>query len=126
MQAIVIKFIKFGIVGATGIGVDFGITWLLKERAKVNKYLANSIGFLCAVMSNFMLNRLWTFESTDPNIGWQFGKFFIVALIGLGLNNGIIYLLTERAQVRFYPAKLIATGIVVIWNFGANVFFTFK
>ena len=39
--------------------------------------------------------------------------------------NGIIYLLTERYKVKFYVAKLIATGIVTVWNFWANYTFTF-
>lgn len=119
------KFIKFGLVGVTGLIVDFGITWLLKEKLKLNKYVANSAGFMCAVLNNFVLNRIWTFESSDPGIALQFGKFLLVALIGLALNNGIIYLTSDRRGVPFYGAKLIATGIVMLWNFGANWLFTF-
>jgi putative flippase GtrA len=40
-----IKFLKFGIVGASGVIVDFGITWLLKEWVKINRHAANSTGF---------------------------------------------------------------------------------
>jgi len=125
MEDLFLKFIKFGVVGVSGVFVDFGITWLLRDKLKINQYYANSTGFMCAVVSNYILNRIWTFHSTDPSIVIQFGKFFIVALIGLGLNNGIIYLLNERRGMKFYPAKLIATGIVMIWNFGANYLFTF-
>lgn len=125
MEDLFLKFVKFGVVGVSGVFVDFGITWLLRDKFKINQYFANSTGFMCAVLSNYVLNRLWTFHSTDPSIAIQFGKFFLVALIGLGLNNGIIYLLNERRAVKFYTAKLIATGIVMLWNFGANYFFTF-
>lgn len=125
MQELFVKLFKFGVVGASGVVVDFGITWLLKERLRVNKYFANSTGFACAVLSNYLLNRIWTFHSHDPNVAVQFTKFLVIALIGLLLNNGIIYLLTERQGVRFYPAKLFATGIVMLWNFWANYTFTF-
>lgn len=125
MEDLFVKFVKFGVVGVSGVFVDFGITWLLRDKLKINQYFANSTGFMCAVVSNYVLNRLWTFHSTDPSIAIQFGKFLLVALIGLGLNNGIIYLLNEGRQVKFYTAKLIATGIVMIWNFGANYLFTF-
>jgi putative flippase GtrA len=125
MQELFIKFIKFGVVGLSGVGVDFGITWVGKEKLKINQYVANSCGFMAAVVSNYILNRLWTFHSTDPSIALQFGKFLLVALVGLGMNNAIIYLLNEQKGVKFYTAKLIATGIVMIWNFGANYFFTF-
>lgn len=126
MQQLVFKFLKFGVVGVIGTGVDFGVTWLLKEKAGLNKYIANSCGFATAVVSNFILNRLWTFESHDPHVAVQFGKFAAVALVGLAINNGIIYFLTERLGFRFYFSKLVATGVVMIWNFGANLLFTFK
>lgn len=120
------KFLKFGIVGGSGVFVDFGITWLLKEKLKLNAYLANSMGFTAAVISNFVLNRIWTFNNHDPHVALQFGKFAMVAVVGLALNNSIIYLLTERFKTNFYVAKLIATGFVMIWNFWANITFTFK
>lgn len=125
MKELFIKFFKFGLVGVSGVVVDFGVTWLLKEQLRLNKYIANSAGFGCAVMSNYVLNRIWTFHSSDPHVGLQFAKFAIVALIGLGMNNGIIFWLTERRGVKFYPAKLMATGVVMLWNFGANYLFTF-
>jgi putative flippase GtrA len=74
----------------------------------------------------FPAERIWTFHSQDPGVGLQFGKFSAVALVGLGLNNGIVYALTERMRLPFYTAKLIATGIVIFWNFGANLLFTFR
>jgi putative flippase GtrA len=126
MQELFVKFVKFGLVGVTGMAVDFGITWLCKEQLRLNKYVANSLGFVAAVISNFLLNRIWTFHSQDPGVGLQFGKFSAVALVGLGLNNGIVYALTERMRLPFYTAKLIATGIVIFWNFGANLLFTFR
>ena len=125
MRDLFLKFLKFCVVGASGVIVDFGITWLLKEQLRVNKYVANTMGFLCAVGSNYVLNRIWTFESHDPSVATQFSKFVLAALVGLLINNGIIYLLIERYKMKFYPAKLIATGIVMIWNFWANYTYTF-
>ena len=120
------KFLKFGVVGGSGVFVDFGITWLLKEKLRLNAYVSNSMGFICAVISNFVLNRIWTFESHDPDVAVQFGKFGAIAAVGLAMNNGIIYVLTKRFKANFYVAKLIATGVVTLWNFWANITFTFK
>ena len=125
MNDIIIKFIKFGIVGVSGVVVDFGITWLLKEKAKLNQYVANSTGFLCAVVTNYILNRIWTFHSQDSAVGIQFAKFFVVAVIGLAMNNALIYFFNERQKLPFYFSKAIATAIVMLWNFGANYLFTF-
>jgi putative flippase GtrA len=58
----IFKMLKFGTVGFIGMLWDFLITFLLKEKLKLNKYLANSIGFTCAVINNFILNLYWTFQ----------------------------------------------------------------
>lgn len=126
MNDLLVKFLKFGVVGFSGVFVDFGVTWLLKERLRWNKYLANTAGFLCAVASNYVLNRVWTFHSRDPAVATQFSKFLLVALVGLALNNAIIYVLNERFRVNFYVSKLAATGVVMLWNFWANYTFTFR
>lgn len=120
------KFIKFGIVGLSGMMVDFGITWLFKEKLHVNKYIANSLGFAMAAANNYILNRIWTFKSHNQNIPLEFFSFFTVSLIGLLINNLILFLLTEKLNVRFYLAKLIAIGVVVVWNFFANYLVTFR
>jgi putative flippase GtrA len=120
------KFIKFGLVGFSGLIIDFGATYLLKEKFKANRYLANSIGFCLAASSNFMLNRIWTFQSTDPKIVQQYALFIAISLVGLAINNFIILLLNERLRVlKFYFAKLAATITVMLWNFLMNFFFTF-
>ena len=120
-----IQFIKFCIVGAGGMIVDFGATWLLKERLHFNKYVANSIGFTLAVINNFLWNKYWTFQDHNEQVGMQFLLFLGISIAGLLLNNGVIYLLINRWRLNFYLSKLFATGVVTLWNFGANYQFTF-
>lgn len=124
-QAFLIKFIKFGVVGFTGLFVDFGTTYVCKEWLKIQKFVANSIGFTVAASSNYILNRVWTFRSQDPNIAVEFTEFFVISLIGLGLNNLILWVILKKFRVNFYLAKLFAIGVVTIWNFFANYYVTF-
>ncbi|QCR25100.1 glycosyl transferase family 2 [Pontibacter sp. SGAir0037] len=122
----VLKFLKFGLVGFSGLVIDFGVTFLVKEKLKWNKYVANSMGFILASVNNYTLNRIWTFNSLDPEIGWQFSKFMLVAVIGLFFNNLIVYLLTERVRFNFYLSKFFAIVIVFLWNFLINYLYTFN
>ena len=62
------QLIKFALVGITGMGLDFVTTWLLKEKIKINKFLANAAGFSIAVINNFLLNKYWTFDNQNPII----------------------------------------------------------
>ena len=125
-QAFITKFIKFGIVGFSGLFVDFGITYLTKEWLKTPKYLANAIGFSVAASTNYFLNRIWTFHSNDPKIALEFSLFFGISLIGLAINTLILWTLVSKFKLNFYLSKLFAIGVVTIWNFLANYFITFQ
>ena len=68
MHQTILKIFKFGIVGLSGMAIDFFITWLCKEKLSLNKYIANSLGFSVAVVNNFFLNYYWTFQKNNSNI----------------------------------------------------------
>lgn len=121
-----IKFLKFGIVGFSGVFVDFGITYLAKEKLKIQKYVANAIGFTTAASTNYYLNRIWTFESNNPRIGLEYTEFFIISLIGLAINTLILWLLVSKFRMNFYIAKIFAIAVVTVWNFLANLLITFN
>ncbi len=125
-HSFILKLLKFAAVGISGMGVDFGFTSFFKEILKVKKYISNSIGFTVAATTNFILNRVWTFGSTDPQVIVQYSKFFIIALLGLLLNNITVFFFTDyKFRLNFYLSKGIATLVVFFWNFFMNYFFTF-
>ena len=122
---IVIKFIKFGVVGFSGLLLDFGVTYLFKEVFKVQKFISNAIGFLTAASSNYFFNRIWTFQSANPEVAMEFGKFFFVSIIGLGINSLVLWVLNTKFKLNFYLAKLLAIIVTTFWNFIANYLYTF-
>ena len=126
LPPIVLKLIKFVAVGASGLVIDFGLTYFFREKLKANEYVANAIGFFAAATNNFLINRYWTFANHDPEIWIQYFKFISFALIGLGINSAIIWYLHSRGGRNFYVSKAIATVVVTLWNFLSNFFFTFK
>ncbi len=119
------KIIRFGVVGVSGMCIDFFLTWLCKEKMKWNKYIANTIGFSFAVVNNFYWNYIWTFRGTGSPVPTALGLFVLFSVIGLVLNNILIYLFTDVASINFYLSKLLAIGGVFIWNFSSNYFFNF-
>ncbi len=120
------RILKFGLVGASGVIVDFGVTYLCKELLGTNPYVANSLGFALAATANYFLNKRWTFEDKSQNVLQQYGVFLLISLVGLGLNNGIIFLLKNYFAMNFYVAKVIAIGVVFFWNYFANAKLTFR
>ena len=105
--------------------LDFFITWVCKEKIELNKYIANSAGFLFAVLNNFFLNYIWTFKGTNRSMPSAFALFILFALIGLILNNFFVYLFTDVGSLNFYLSKVLAILCVFLWNFSANYFFNF-
>ena len=122
----IFKFIKFILVGFSGLIIDFSITFLCKEKILLNKYISNSIGFIVATSSNYILNRIWTFNSINPDIKMEFSAFILVSVIGLLINNSMLWAIHSHLKINFYSSKFGAIIITSIWNFFANYFFTFQ
>jgi putative flippase GtrA len=128
-----VRFIKFGTVGTFGAVIDFAILNLMFKAFHWSLLASNTLSFSCAVFSNFIWNRLWTFpESRERAFHTQFVKFTVVNLFGLAINNGV--LLLARSVLRHYIpdpfdynlAKALAIGVVLFWNFGVNRIWTYR
>ena len=124
-ELLINKFLKFCVVGGSGVLIDFGLTYVFKEKVKLNKYIANTIGFTVAASTNYILNRVWTFHSHNPHVMTEYSKFIIIALLGLGINTLVLWFFVSKVKFNFYMSKLIAIGFVTIWNFFMNIIFTF-
>lgn len=133
VRSLVLKFVKFGVVGASGFVIHGGLLYLLRDVVGINQFLANVIGFVAAASSNYVLNRVWTFRSREKQVGVEYLKFILVSVVGLGINTGSLWLLTRiipawsgEGDWRFYILWAVAVGITTLWNFFGNMLFTFK
>ena len=125
-KGFVMTFLKFGAVGCSGVLVNFGVTWLCKELFKLNKYLSNILGFVVAATTNYLLNRWWTFQSTNPEVGTEYLKYVLISVVGLGIDTLTVYLLNGKLKWNFYLSKVFAVGAATLWNFFGNLLFTFN
>src|SRR4029079_16668873 len=134
------RFIKFAIVGGIGAVLDVTVLTVLVFGLHIPDYFANILSVICAVISNFIWNTLWTFpESRQQNkLHKHFAQFALVNLAGLGINE-LVFVLTDKflfepiferlginPALVIYPAKLFAIGIVLFWNFGINRIWTYR
>lgn len=120
------KILKFAIVGGSGLIIDMGLTWLFKEVFEFNLYIAHVMGFLCAVCSNYILNKYWTFKERDVITATQFSYFLAVSFVGFVLSFCSLFVLYNYMTIDFYLSKLISIGIVSIWNYLINRYFVFN
>ena len=96
MIELLVTFFRFCIVGLSGLGIDFFTTWFLKEKILLNKYFSNSCGFILAASSNYYFNRIWTFNSINPEISKEFSIFLFVSFIGLIINNVLLFIFHKK------------------------------
>ncbi len=138
-----VRFLKFVAVGAIGSIVDIGVMNLLTHLFEMQLVYAGSISFVCAVFSNFTLNRYWTYpDSRSRPLLHQLGMFFLVNSIGIGIRiptlhyvepfmakefESMVHLSQATAESLAKNATLIlAIGIVMIWNFFVNRYWTYN
>ena len=122
------RFFKFAVVGTIGAVVDFGTLNLLVLYFGWPKEYANLVSVTCAVTSNFIWNRLWTYpESRDHPLHLSFGKFALVNLFGLLINQTIFVVTDAYVFGPMFPhpldfnlAKVSAIVVVLFWNFFVN------
>jgi putative flippase GtrA len=138
------RFLRFLVVGVFGAFVDFGIENLLHRVFGLPYVWSGTISFICAILSNFIWNRYWTYPDSrsKPIIG-QLIQFAIVNIIGLVIRIPILRFLEpevtrlfsrlpERILVLPYDAMgenltlAIAVGIVLFWNFFVNRYWTYS
>ncbi len=137
------RFIRFAFVGAIGATIDFGVMNLLTHWLNMSLVYAGTISFICAVISNFIWNRHWTYpESRSRPVIYQLGMFFLVNSAGVLIRIPILHFLeppilsafNSFAQLGASSAEFlarngtlaVAVGTVMLWNFFVNRNWTYN
>jgi putative flippase GtrA len=138
-----VRFLKFATVGAIGSIIDIVIMNLLTHLLDMRLVYAGTISLICAIVSNFMLNRYWTYpDSRSRHFLHQLSMFFLVNVIGILFRIPILHFVEpvmadafERmahlspasAEILARNATLaFAIGVVMIWNFFINRYWTYN
>lgn len=131
---------KFAAVGILNTAIDFGILNLLSKASGIFAGLivggVNVPGFGAAVFNSYLWNKLWVFHDRKKgeSLFGDFPKFFVVTLISVAINSGLIILFTTyipllsglSAGARLNVAKAVATLVTLAWNFAGYKFVVFR
>jgi putative flippase GtrA len=137
------RFLKFAAVGTFGAVVDFGVMNLLTHFFDSPLVIAGTISFTCAVISNFIWNRFWTYpESRTRPLVKQLGMFFVVNTAGVAIRipilhfgeppifhifESMLHITSTKSEFLAKNATLaVAVGIVMLWNYFANRYWTYN
>lgn len=118
-------FIGYVLFAGIATLVDLGLLYFLTSFINLHYLVSGAISYICGMITNYSLNKLFNFKNKSKKIAQQFGLFAFIALIGLGLNQLILWLLVEFGNLFYMYAKLISIVLVMLWSFYGHKKLTF-
>lgn len=126
-KTFLIQLFRYGIVGGISFVVDWGTLMLLTEVAGVHYMASAAIAFVLGLTCNYLLSTRWVFGESKIGSKWaEFAAFAVIGIVGLILNELIIYVCTDMAGWHYLVGKILSTVLVFFWNFLARRFLIFK
>jgi putative flippase GtrA len=116
-----IQFFRYACVGGGAFVVDFGLLFILTDKIGLYYLLSATISFICGLLINYALSIRWVFSKrrmSDTRV--EFLIFGVIGVVGIGINNAIIWCGVEIAELHYLWSKIIAAVAVLLWNFTAR------
>lgn len=121
------QLLRYVVVGGISFIVDYGSLWLLTEKAGLPYLWSAAIAFILGLTCNYFLSTRWVFGESKMKSAWaEFAAFALIGVIGLGLNELIMFGCTDGLGFHYMLSKIVSTVIVFFWNFLARRFLVFK
>ena len=129
MKKTIQQFSKFALIGILNTAIDFVIYFFLTRYFVFwNEYkiITASCTFIIANLNSYLFNKFWTFQNKETKHHILYSKFFIISLIGLGINDLLFSFVHYQFGFNDLLAKIMPIPVVMLWNFFANKYWTFK
>ena len=117
-RKLLIQIFKFGIVGGIATVIDFVFLYIFREFCHFPVLVSNTLSFCISVIYNYTASVKWVFDvNKEKDAKKQFIIFIVFSVIGLLLNNAIMWVTVDFLSIYYMLAKIIATVIVMVFNF---------
>ena len=118
MEKLIAQIMKFGVVGTLAFLIDYGLMVALTELGGLNPVLSAGISFCVSVVFNYVASMRYVFKHReDLSKRYEFVIFVVLSVIGLGINELIMWAGVDLAHVSYLVVKIVATAVVMVWNF---------
>jgi putative flippase GtrA len=121
------EFIRYAVASAAALALDVGSLWLFVEMFHVPYLVSGAVAFLVGLTVIYILSVYWVFDARVlSSRRAEFMLFALIGVIGLLLNEFMLWLFTERFGLFYMFSKLASVIVVFSWNFGARKWFLFR
>lgn len=118
MKKLIGQMMKFGAVGFLCFGIDYGLMIFLTEACRLSYLVSSGISFSVSVIVNYILSLKFVFDTgKDNNKIVEFLIFIVLSVIGLGINQALMWVCVEKLHVHYMISKIGVTGVVMVYNF---------
>ena len=118
MKKIINQLFKFGIVGGIAFVIDYGLLYLLTEKIGIYYLVSSLISFSVSVIFNYTASVLWVFDvDKEKSKVRNFIYFIGLSIVGLGINELIMWGGVDKLHIYYMLVKLFATAVVMVFNF---------
>lgn len=116
-----VQFLAYTLVGGVAFVIDFSVLWFFTDIMRIHYLYSAVIGFIFGLLVNYLLSIYWVFNvRKSKSARTEFLIFAVIGIVGLGINELILWFFTDVRGVYYLYSKIIATGVVFIWNFVAR------
>lgn len=117
-EHLLVQIFRFGIVGVVATLIDFIFLYFFKELCQIQVVFANTLSFIISVIYNYWASLTFVFDvNPEKSKSKNFIIFVVCSVIGLLLNDLIVWVVTDKLNVYYLISKVIATVFVMVFNF---------
>ena len=118
MRKLLEQIVRFGVVGVIAFVVDYAVLLLLTEVVGIHYLISSAVAFVVSVAVNYVLSVAFVFETDKSRSkGQAFVLFAVMSVGGLGINQLMMWLLSDGLVIPYQLSKLLATAVVMVYNF---------
>lgn len=118
MKKLVTQIAGFGVVGVLATAIDIGLLVILKEMFAFSPVDAAAISFIVSLLFNYWASMRFVFTRRDGMSRIREVLTFIsLSAVGFCFNEAVMWVGTELVDVRYLVVKIVATAVVMVWNF---------
>lgn len=108
-----------------GTGVQYVTLWVGVEYLRAAAAMASALGYVLGAVTNYVINRRFTFQSRAPH-RQAVRKYVVAVSLGWGLNTALMALLAHALAWQYFVAQIVTTGVGLAWNFLASRYWVFR
>jgi len=124
------QFLRYFVTGGLAFVVDFGVFALALYNFGIHYLISNLFGLIAGNVVNYILSIGWVFVSEKRKMEnhrfWEIAIFVLISLLGMGLNEILMYISVDFFAAQEMVAKMGAAIIVLLYNFFARKYILFK